>query len=461
MNGADRSLLLEVLSGSLRGERLEVEPGGRVLIGRNADAGLRFDPDVDLDVSGRHAELSHTSGGWVIQDLGSTNGTWVNGVEVRSSRTLEDGDEIRLGREGPRVRIRLAAVASGVPSPSGVRPASAGPPRQAASSSTSDGPRALAWIRSPWAAAAVVTVALVTVFTLTQRKSRSAWTTERDRLTERIDSLLAAQGTQGVVMQEALAAAEDSVASARAEIQRLREQIRSSATRPDPAEVEELQRRLQQATVLLERQQIAASLDFDRIRRTVEPAVAMIWREGVDGVVTTGTAVAIDADGTLLTSRHVVGPGAASQGRLAVQFAGSAQVWRADVLETHPEVDLAWARADGILGSVPYLTAFNARADTFPVGSPVAIVGFPLGGRPGPTGNGTRRRAIVSGGVLLGEDGDGLRIQGYGAEGASGSPVVDADGRLLGLVYGAVEESGARVLLAVPIRFAEPAPPGS
>ena len=460
MRGGDRSVVLEVLSGSLKGRRMEAEPGTRVVIGRNPDAGLRFDPDVDLDVSGLHAELGTGAGGWEIRDLGSTNGTWVNGVEIGATRVLEDGDEIRFGRDGPRVRFRLLGdpAAAGFPTGRDVRAAPTERDVPDASAGLSASP---SWIRSPWTGAAAFAVALVVVFVLIQRGSTSAWTAERERLTDRIDSLLAIQGTRGAEMQEALSAAEDSVASARAEIERLRARIRTSATRPDPSEVEDLQRRLQEATVLLERQQIAASLDFDRIRRTVEPTVAMIWREGTDGAVTTGTAVAIDADGTLLTSRHVVGPGGQRRGRLAVQFAGSTQVWRAEVLEAHPEVDLAWARAEGILGNVPYLTAFNARADTFAVGSPVAIVGFPLGGRPGPTGNGTRRRAIVSGGVLLGEDRDGLRIQGYGAEGGSGSPVVDADGRLIGLIYGAVEESGSRVLLAVPIRYAEGASPGS
>lgn len=465
-------LRVDVLSGSLQGGHLTFDEG-RVIVGRGAEAGLRFNPDLDLDVSGRHAELLTVPGGWAVRDLGSTNGTWVNGVEVTSPRALQDGDEIRFGREGPRARVRLigadARIApgrgSGAEDTSGVRGASGPgpapgpqPPLAGSSGGSSGGPMGA---RGRLAIVSAVAVAAVSVVLLLQWSGRSAWRAEREALTNRIDSLLERETSRGAEVEATLAAAADSVALARAEVERLRTQLQSSETRPGEAEVEDLRRRLQEATVLLERQQIAASLDFDRIRRMVEPAVAMIWSERADGSVTTGTAVAIDAGGTLLTSRHVVAPAEGGPGqRFAVQFAGSAQVWRADVLGTHPDVDLAWARPEGIVGTVPHLTAFNTRADTFAVGSPVAIVGFPLGGRPGPAGEGTRRRAIVSGGVLLAPGADGLRIQGYGAQGASGSPVVDQDGRLIGVVYGAVEESGVRILLAVPIRYAEDGRPG-
>jgi hypothetical protein len=56
--------------------------------------------------------------------------------------------------------------------------------------------------------------------------------------------------------------------------------------------------------------------------------------------------------------------------------------------------------------------------------------------------------------VLVGSDADEIRIRGYGAEGASGSPVVDRDGRLVGVVYGGTDEAGQRILVAVPIRYA-------
>ena len=58
----------------------------------------------------------------------------------------------------------------------------------------------------------------------------------------------------------------------------------------------------------------------------------------------------------------------------------------------------------------------------------------------------------MSAGILVERGPTELRIQGYGAKGASGSPVVDRDGRVIGLIYGA--EVASSILLAVPIELA-------
>src|SRR4051794_13297785 len=64
-----------------------------VTIGRAADAEVRL---TDTSVSRRHAEVRRTGDGWTIVDLGSTNGTRVNGAPV-SDRRLQDGDTITVG----------------------------------------------------------------------------------------------------------------------------------------------------------------------------------------------------------------------------------------------------------------------------------------------------------------------------------------------------------------------------
>jgi hypothetical protein len=66
---------------------------GVVTIGRAADAVVRLS---DTSVSRRHAEVRPTGDGWSIVDLGSTNGTRVNGAGVRERR-LADGDRISVG----------------------------------------------------------------------------------------------------------------------------------------------------------------------------------------------------------------------------------------------------------------------------------------------------------------------------------------------------------------------------
>ena len=69
---------------------LAAEP---VVLGRGTDAGVRLN---DTSVSRRHAEVRQQGDGWVIVDLGSTNGTRVNGSPV-TERRLQDGDAITVG----------------------------------------------------------------------------------------------------------------------------------------------------------------------------------------------------------------------------------------------------------------------------------------------------------------------------------------------------------------------------
>jgi DNA-binding CsgD family transcriptional regulator len=52
----------------------------------------------DATVSRLHAVLERFSSGWCLRDLGSRNGTYVNGERIFSERVLHPGDEIRLGQ---------------------------------------------------------------------------------------------------------------------------------------------------------------------------------------------------------------------------------------------------------------------------------------------------------------------------------------------------------------------------
>jgi len=67
--------------------------GSRVVIGRSRECDAVLD---DANVSRRHAEVRQENGGWVVADLGSTNGIKVNGRRVEQAR-LEPGDELRVG----------------------------------------------------------------------------------------------------------------------------------------------------------------------------------------------------------------------------------------------------------------------------------------------------------------------------------------------------------------------------
>jgi hypothetical protein len=66
---------------------------GPWIVGRSSACRLVLDHDT---VSRRHAQLRHTPQGWEIVDLGSLNGTWVNGWRVERA-TLHPGDVVELG----------------------------------------------------------------------------------------------------------------------------------------------------------------------------------------------------------------------------------------------------------------------------------------------------------------------------------------------------------------------------
>ncbi len=55
-------------------------------------------------VSDEHAEILPDDGGWAVRDLGSTNGTFLNGAKVTQPTPLATGDQIRLGKT--RVEVR-------------------------------------------------------------------------------------------------------------------------------------------------------------------------------------------------------------------------------------------------------------------------------------------------------------------------------------------------------------------
>jgi hypothetical protein len=72
---------------------LRLEPGREVVIGRSAECELRV-PAVAA--SRRHAAVTWRDGAVLVRDLGSTNGTCVNGAKVEGERALEPGDRIEI-----------------------------------------------------------------------------------------------------------------------------------------------------------------------------------------------------------------------------------------------------------------------------------------------------------------------------------------------------------------------------
>jgi ABC-2 type transport system ATP-binding protein len=92
-------LTLVIVEGNQAGG--EVSLTSITLLGRDPSADLII---RDPDVSGRHASLVPLASGFAIEDLGSTNGTFVNGERLAAQRELAPGDQIQLGATVLEVR---------------------------------------------------------------------------------------------------------------------------------------------------------------------------------------------------------------------------------------------------------------------------------------------------------------------------------------------------------------------
>ncbi|SFC44620.1 DNA-binding transcriptional activator of the SARP family [Nocardioides terrae] len=76
------------------GQRLVLDAGVPVVVGRHGDCDLVVDDD---QASRRHAEIVWSGAGYLVKDLGSTNGTYVNGRRLDRPHLLSGGDRIEVG----------------------------------------------------------------------------------------------------------------------------------------------------------------------------------------------------------------------------------------------------------------------------------------------------------------------------------------------------------------------------
>lgn len=403
-----------------------------VSIGRGPECSLRFDPERDLSVSARHALISLDAGRWWVRDLESRNGTYLNGRRITDPVALSDQDRIAFGAGGPEIRVHLAGVPIAAVDEAGADPA-----------------------RVLWIATGIVITLLVVIgfLLVANQRQLSAWREERAALVSQLDSLLAAgditiRSLEGERQQLA-----DALRGAQDDLREARQRLDRALEAGDDTLIGTLRRELQARTVALERQQLTASLDFDAIERANRRAVAVVYVEDENGNVSNGTAFAVRPDATLVTARHVVAgeDGRRRPVRMGVQFSDSEQVFPARLLAVSADADIALLRVDNILGNVPTIRGFNLRTDTLGPGIPVAFIGFPLGGGPPEAGAPARVvRPLVSAGIVGQWSDTRISIQGPGAAGASGSPIFDAAGRTIGLLFGGVRTADGQTVYGVP-----------
>ena len=467
-------LQLTVLDGGRAGLSA-VFSTGQITVGRHPDSSLQFDPEHDLDVSGRHALFGRAGTHWIVRDLGSRNGTLVNGHPIRGETTLDDTDQVRLGPDGPTIEVRLVPDSTPDRKPNPL-PKVAAPPNAPAS-----GLRRTAGVVQPPAARRssttqririevgkqtrtlrilsgilVVVILAGTGYVLWDRQQQAAERArERAAFQARIDSIVAASEASIVRLRGEMDGLVAALERSQDQVQQLQRDLVSAEAAGEASEVARLRRALAGATQSLSLQQAAARVDFQRIYELRNPAVAMLWTEFGPGDVTTGTAFAVTADGVMITNRHVVygADGTRQPRRLAIQFSNSSQVWRATVLGASADADLAAIRVQGIVGRVPTIPIPDSI--TARTGDPIATIGFPLGTDLPMRGRDEENlvRTTLTAGTVAKALPEELQIDGYGAEGASGSPIFDGTGTLLGVLYGGEAGSNGRVVYAVPVPY--------
>jgi hypothetical protein len=107
---------LEFVSGRFQGTSVPLPEGAEVLLGRESDADVVLQEDM---VSRRHAKIAVRGGEILLTDLGSTNGTFVNGQKVKRVRIAE-GDRVLVGTSLMKV-VRADAAPATSPLPRATR----------------------------------------------------------------------------------------------------------------------------------------------------------------------------------------------------------------------------------------------------------------------------------------------------------------------------------------------------
>jgi len=438
------------LSGARAGQ-VEAFRKGYIGLGRHPLSDVRFDAERDLDVSSRHAAIVRKTEGFVLQDLGSRNGTFVNGKRITGDTPLKDGDVIGFGANGPALEFAVIEADTDIPTTTAAEgmAARASTPREVVRATPASPPlhslsrrstgvriavevaRQTAQLRRTTKVLIVLLLIVGTGFTWMQWDGRRR-AHELTQLQARADSLMIESRDMTTRFRSELQGVRDALTTSQTETTRLRRELDGSSG--DASSVARLRTELDAA----ERRQHALAgavggVDYRAISHRNQEAVAIVIVEFTDGDRFSGTAFSVDSMGTMVTNKHIlVGEdGTKTAKRIGIIFSGSTQMWRGEMIGVSAEADLG----EGI-----------ERGD------PVAILGYPLGfdlpmeaqgGHPiaEPTLTvGTVSKALTS----------VVQVDAYGAPGSSGSPIFDRDGRVIAILYGGERESNGKIIFAVP-----------
>jgi S1-C subfamily serine protease len=422
---------LAILSGTLAGQTRTLD-SARLSLGRDPRCDVRFDSSGDSEVSARHAEIVVENEIAVVRDANSTNGVYVNGTRVRGEQPLADGDVLRLGARGPKLRFEAQSEAA---------PGSTTERIAVAVNRHTRG------LRAALVAIVVVAIAAGALGLWSVRRGEVARTTELELLRKRNDSLSAAIDRDLAAMSGRLAGLDSALAAAKRESDALRNQLASARTSGGIILLAAKVARAESRRGVIA---AAARMDYEAIARTNGRAVVMVAVEMPDGKLFSGSGVGVSADGAIVTNRHLVrAEDGTAPRRIAVVFADTHDWLPAHIERVGADADLAVLRIDRP-GPFPFVSRIAVDAPA--VGAPVAIIGYPLGAATPMDGgpDGVTARSTLGVGAVSKSIPDVLQIDAFASDGSSGSPVFSEDGSIAGIVYGGAGDAGGRIVYAVP-----------
>jgi S1-C subfamily serine protease len=451
------------LSGARAGQ-VEAFRKAYIGLGRHPLSDVRFDTERDLDVSSRHAAIVRKPEGFVLQDLGSRNGTFVNGKRIDADTLLQDGDVIGFGANGPSLEFHtmageaddqpaaaaVEAMAQRASAPRGSIPAAHGGPPRRSSTAVRFAIEVARLRRTTKVLIALLLVSAAAFGWLQWQAARRA--AELLHLQARADSLMRTAQQISSRFQTELQGVRDALTQSQTETARLRHELAGSTG--DASSVGRLRRELEAAEIR-QRALMGAvgGVDYRAISRKNQDAVAMVIVEFSEAERFSGTAFAVDSNGTLVTNKHVLtgDDGTRTPRRIAVIFSGSVQAWPGEILGVSAEADIGVLRVR-IKGGTPRVAGLARTRQGLERGDPVAIIGYPLGFDLPMEAQG--QRAIAEPTLTVGTVSKALtavvQVDGYGAPGSSGSPIFDREGQVVGVLYGGQSESQGKIIYAVP-----------
>ena len=455
-------------------------PEDGLTLGRDPKNVLVFSPESHPGVSGFHCKLTIVNNELVVEDLGSKNGTLVDGEAVERA-VLSPGSMLTLGAKGPRFvvvgidaeyetvvmkpdrpkrhsvgsdTVELVRAQLGIPVEVGVQEMVAQQGRRTHRLVATIGiSLILALVVSIWAISQLSTEAMAELTESLRRDletQRAAWLAESEALRNLSEDRRAELEQEREGLEASLSELRTSGSTANDALREIQEKL-DSTTRMlesyDPVllEREKLDdvQRVEHAVVMIE---------VRKIYKDAETGDVLRWppTEGGETVVrkSSGSGFCISENGSILTNAHVVlkkrdvederevgSRKYLPEIEINVVFSNTQERHPAELVDWRSEgdEDLALLRIEPFDGmpSLPGLDT-DGEATLPPLGTDVFLIGFPLGNmaiQQGKTVFASTFRGIVSRYVR-----DRLQVDAAVHPGASGGPLIDSDGKVLGVV---------------------------